>query len=302
MNSKSIGNCGAVLGFLLLSALSAIAQVDLHVHGAVQSFRVGGGIVQSIPIQRETTEWQAAVLANGGIFNTVDTQAVDYFIRETKAKGIWPLLDWVALFAGQNLNAALVPVKRTVGDPVITNSNFTESDFSPLVGLTGNGSTKRLLPGLNRSQCRAGDDVSLGVYITGVQGAEILAGLIGTATSGNLHVFASSAQTSASARVNSNSAIAGSMFGSKIIGVVGASRVPSEAESFVFSQAGSVGSSQSTGISPSVITLFARSTTDFFGGSLGGGWFGGGMTAQQRADFTVIWNQTMAILGRPVSY
>lgn len=293
MNSKT------VILALLLFPLVALGETRLNAPGTIAPVKVGPGIHLFLSIQRETADWQAAVIANGGTFNATDTRAVDYFVRETKAKGIWPLLDWAAIFAGRNLNAALVPLKRTLGGVVISNNNFVEGDFSPALGLTGNGSSKNLNTGINRDQCRASNDVSLGVYITVPQEAEVLSGLMGTSTSGNLHVYTAVSQLAMNGRVNSSSAISGAVAVTKPSGLCGISRIPSQTSSVVFSLAGEGSLVLSTGIATSVITVFARNTTDFYSGTLGGAWFGGGLTLQQRADFSAIWNQTMAILGRP---
>lgn len=288
---------------LVFFPLLAHAEVRLGVSGnLMHPVVIGEGIRVTGPAtQPETVQWQNAVLANGGAFDGTDIRAVDYFISQCKAQGIWPLLDWVALFAGRNLSAALVPVKRTIGDAVITNSNFLEEDFSPQVGLSGNGTNKRLLPGLNRDQCRASNDVSMGVFITLAQQTDVLGGLIGAGSSAALHLMTNTPHTGVQARVNNGTVIVGAASEGRISGFCGLSRLPTEGRSYVFSPAGEVSSTQATGVASAVISVFSRNTADYFRGSLGGAWMGGGLTSQQRSDFRVIWSQTMSMLGRPAS-
>ena len=283
---------------LFFSPLVAFGQMKLESSGSHRVISLGDSVHIHLSIQAETTAWQAAVIANGGAYCATDTRAVDYFVRECKARGIWSTLDWVALFAGRNLSAALVPLKRTVGDAVIGNNNFLEVDFSPAIGLTGNGTTKDLSPNLNRILCRASNDVSLGVYITvngGTGGAT--RGLIGTAVAGNLHVFVDSSNNATSGRVNNSNPI--STTGGQVpMGMTGISRSVGELDSFVFSHDGFGQGSQTVGGGSASIRVFSRAGVSYWGGSLGGAWFGGGLTIQQVADFEKIWNNTMKTLSR----
>ena len=284
---------------ILAVPLLAYSETRLESGAVVQPATIGVGIRLTVPdVDRETALWQLAVLANGGSYSAADTRAVDYFVRQCKFKGIWGGLDWVALFAGRNLNAALVPLKRTVGDAVIVNSNFIEADFSPNAGLTGNGMTKELFPGLNQNQCRAVDDVSLGVYVSAFGSPGSLRGLFtGTTTSGSrLQVFVESTNTNMAARVNNTTAIASGT--GTVTGMIGASRIPSETASYVFFNGNETSAEQSPSSGSAPMTLFSRSSTSYFNGTLAGAWFGAGLTSSQRLEFREIWNATMALLGR----
>lgn len=287
--------------FLAIMALPLLAHSEMLLESGaiVQPIAIGGGTRLTVPdVDRETALWQLAVLTNGGSYNAADTRAVDYFVRQCKAKGIWDGLDWVTLFAGRNLNGALVPLKRAVGDVVIANSNFVDADFSPTAGLTGNGTTKELFPGINQSQSRAADDVSFGVYVSALNSPGSLRGLFsGTTTSGSrLQVFVESTNTSMGARVNNTTAITSGT--GTVTGMVGASRIPSESVSYVFFNGNETSAEQSPATASAPMTLFSRSAASYFNGTLAGAWFGAGLTSSQRTEFRAIWNATMALLGR----
>ncbi len=279
---------------ILLLPLAAIAAIRIDSGASIQPIAIGDEIRLTVPgIQAETSAWQSAVTANGGTYNATDTRAVDYFISQCKAKGIWSLIDWTALFAGRNLNAALVPVKHSVGSSVITNNNFVEGDFSPTVGLTGNGTTKYLNPGFNNNSFGNQNSKTLGVAVTSVP-------------TGTMHMFSAGSnngtglfRTSGNfgARLNCTSAIG---LGGVVRGPVLVSRTTS-ADVIYISGLGN-GSVASASEPPSVdpMYLFANSTPAAFStGALGAGACGQGMTAQQLSDLAAILTQAMTILGRP---
>ena len=289
-----------LLALLFLPAL-ALAQIRSDSGVIAQPVTVGHGIRLRVPeLQQETLAWQTAVRSNGGSFNATDTKAVDYFVTETKAKGLWSLVDRVNIFAGRNLNAALIPIKRTVGNAgADTNSNFVEGDFSPTVGLTGNGSSKKLDPGLNRSQCRAADNVSMGAYITANNGTGGTGrGIISSTTANQIQIFIDSSNANVVARANNGTSFSVAA-GAGPTGFSAMSRITTDSASMVYSGTLSNSATQTPATGTGNIAIFAQDAANFWGGSLGGYWFGAGMTSQQINDFRAIWTQTMALLGRP---
>lgn len=107
--------------------------------------------------------WAAAVVANSGTVSPSTLRAVSNFARSCKAAGIWTKLNRVNLFCGNQLAAALVPLKVGAGSATDTNTNFVAGDYSETTGLAGNGTSKRLATGVAENVF--GLDVSLGVYI-----------------------------------------------------------------------------------------------------------------------------------------
>jgi hypothetical protein len=104
----------------------------------------------------EARDWANRVTANGGSVSSDTLRAVDGFCRSVTSQGLRPLLLRVNLMCGSDLNACLVPLYRAsslsaspLGNSTDTNNNFASGDYSENSGLVGNGSTKRLITGLN---------------------------------------------------------------------------------------------------------------------------------------------------------
>jgi hypothetical protein len=103
-------------------------------------------------------------------------KAVDTFARSISSAGIRDRFLRLNLFAGSNLNAALVPLYRSsafggtpLGNATDTNNAFVGvgTDYAETGasgGLTGNGSTKFLNTGLNHNYPPTNGDRHLSVY------------------------------------------------------------------------------------------------------------------------------------------
>ena len=95
----------------------------------------------SIPMQAETTAYQAAIAANGGTIATSKLQAVNTFVFNAKAHGYWSYLLDCSPFAGDQTNAAIVKLKVMPGS---TRTNlimhgFKATDWSSTVGWNNTG-------------------------------------------------------------------------------------------------------------------------------------------------------------------
>ena len=106
-------------------------------------------------VHPEAASWRTRVVANGGSVSATTMQAVDRFCRSIDSAGIRDRFYRMGIFAGSNLNAALVPLYRgpslggtQYGDATDTNNNFVAGDYAESNGLKGNGSTKYLATGL----------------------------------------------------------------------------------------------------------------------------------------------------------
>ena len=108
--------------------------------------------IPSRQFSAETLVWRDNVLANGGTFSVSTMDAVEKFVQDCKNNSIWDKLIEVGLFAGDNLNAALVKLKVGAGAPsLLTNINFLSGDYlesGATAGLSGNGTSKYLNTGL----------------------------------------------------------------------------------------------------------------------------------------------------------
>lgn len=109
---------------------------------------VGGGGGAIPGIDADAVAWALAVQAAGGSYNAVTLAAMSNFCVSAKAAGIWTKLNRVNLLCGNQLAAALIPLKAGSGTATETNVNFVGGDYTEATGLTGNGTTKYLNTGL----------------------------------------------------------------------------------------------------------------------------------------------------------
>lgn len=117
-----------------------------------------------VSVDTDAAAWAAAVTANGGTYSPTTLAAVSKFAKSAKANGYWTKLIRINLFAGDQLAAALVPLKAGGGTATDTNMNFVSGDYSETTGLTGNGSTKYLKTGLVPSAILTLNDTHQAVY------------------------------------------------------------------------------------------------------------------------------------------
>ena len=100
-------------------------------------------ITQAGGLDSEVADWANNRVARaGGRLDNATIDAVDTFMKSIKSvQGLRQKISRLNLFAGSNLNAALVPLIADKGHPVDVNKGtiqFTESDFNLLTGLTAN--------------------------------------------------------------------------------------------------------------------------------------------------------------------
>lgn len=121
--------------------------------------RAGGGGTDA-----DALAWASAVTANSGTYSAATLTAVDTFVKAAKASGYWTKLNRINLFAGDQLAAALVPLKVGGGNATDTNVNFVAGDYTEATGLTGDGTTKYLRTGLIPSVSLTANDVHMAMY------------------------------------------------------------------------------------------------------------------------------------------
>jgi len=277
--------------------LLAFGQVRVGETGAYSSPVIG---IEAIRVSGflapETINWQMAVIANGGSFSRNDSRAVNYFVTECKRAGIWTLIDRVNLFAGRNLNAALVPVKAALGTSTETNSNFVEADFNAAIGLTGNGSTKLLTPGVNANQT-AQNDTSLFAWITNAGTAGTNRWIIGTLLASGCTLFHSSTNQT-SARIHCGSPVNHASTG---VGFVFGARTAAALQLARYNSSETTDTTASTSPANAAISVFSSGAAAYHSGALGAYGIGKGMDGTQRAALQAILLQTMTMLGRPTA-
>jgi hypothetical protein len=112
----------------------------------------------------DVSAWLTAVAANGGTVSAGTRAAVAQFVASAKASGYWAKLLRINLFCGNELAAALVPLKVGGGNATDTNVNFVGGDYTEATGLTGNASTKYLRTGIMPSTMLTANSTHIGIY------------------------------------------------------------------------------------------------------------------------------------------
>lgn len=123
--------------------------------------RAGGG---GITVDTDATAWGAAVSAAGGTYTLATLVALSNFCTQAKASGYWTKINRINMFCGDQLAAALVPLKVGGGNATETNVNFVSGDYTEATGLSGDGTTKYLRTGLIPSVSLATNDTHLSIY------------------------------------------------------------------------------------------------------------------------------------------
>ena len=143
-------------------------------------------------IHPEAAAWAARVVANGGTVGT-SLAAVSKFCRAIDAAGIRDRFYRMGIFAGSNLNAALVPLYRgpsfggtQYGNTTDTNVGpFVVGDYAENAGLTGNGSSKYLDTGFSMDTLPSTTSGHAAVYCPNRSSRSAFTGMIGVGTTGS---------------------------------------------------------------------------------------------------------------------
>ena len=99
----------------------------------------------------DTQDYVARRAAAGDALSAADQAAYDGLVTSLKANGVWDKLVELTVMMGGTFAGALVKLKYDTGTwapgtgtAPITNFGFVEADYSPLYGLTGDGTGKYL--------------------------------------------------------------------------------------------------------------------------------------------------------------
>ena len=136
-------------------------------------------------LDAQAIDWCSRIVAAGGSISWPTLYAASRFVRSCKAAGIWTKLNRVNLLCGNQLTAALVPLKVGGGSATETNVNFVSGDYTEATGITGNGTSKYLNTGFN--PVTAGSSTSsfgMFMYASGTDSAGTSRILIGNQSSG----------------------------------------------------------------------------------------------------------------------
>ena len=257
----------------------------------------------------EAASWVARVVANGGTVSGTTLSAVDKFCKAIASAGIRDRFYRMNIFAGSNLNAALVPLYRgpslggtqyggttdtNLGSPAFLVGDYNETGVSG--GLLGNGTTKYLNTAFNVDQLPGAANCHLSSFITGTQdiaSARTLVGVLFNSVTDRYRLFL---QLSGSTAPNygiqtelgkANSAAATNRTNTNG-GLILASRTSTTLLT-LYDDAVSIGTTETstaetTGASP--FFVFARNgPTEFYNGRMAAYSIGAGMTADQVTEY-----------------
>jgi hypothetical protein len=115
-------------------------------------------------LDQDARDWSARVAAAGGSVGGNTRKAVSEFCKRAKAAGYWSKINRVNLFCGNQLAAALVPLKVGGGGATDTNVAFVAGDYAETTGLTGNGTTQYLRTGWIPSASLTLNSTHMAVY------------------------------------------------------------------------------------------------------------------------------------------
>ena len=128
-------------------------------------------------VHPEAAAWRSAVVANGGSVSASTMKAVSTFCAAIDTAGLRDKFFRLNLYAGNGLNAALVPLYRGPSRTGTQFGNATDTNNGPFVsadyvetgasgGLQGNGTSKYLDTGLPMNYPATNGDRHLSVYKT----------------------------------------------------------------------------------------------------------------------------------------
>jgi hypothetical protein len=122
------------------------------------------GVQSAAGVDADALAWASAVTAAGGTYSPATLTAVSTFVASAKGSGYWSKLNRINLFCGDQLVAALVPLKAGGGNALDAAVAFVGGDYTEATGLTGNGTTKYLTTGLIPSVSLSAASTHLALY------------------------------------------------------------------------------------------------------------------------------------------
>ena len=125
-------------------------------------------------LHADTQNWRQRVIVAGGSVSKATAQSVDVFVRGIIADGLRACFYRLNLFAGDNMQAALVPLYRgpSTGGTQYgyeydqNNGPFETADLSASLGLSANGTTKFLNTGLSGLLLPSAYDIHIANWVT----------------------------------------------------------------------------------------------------------------------------------------
>ena len=92
------------------------------------------------PYDSDAEAWRRAVLAQGGAVSAAQQRRIVRLVRALKARGVWPVLDRLWIFAAENAAQALTDLRTRS----LASLSPTPPAFTALRGFQGNGTSARI--------------------------------------------------------------------------------------------------------------------------------------------------------------
>lgn len=108
--------------------------------------------------------WASRAASNGGSVSGSTRRAVSDFCKAMKSAGLWNKLHRVNLMCGDQLAAALVPLKIGSGNATDTNTGYVAADYTQVGGLDSAGGVKYLRTGVIPSTALTANDTHIAIY------------------------------------------------------------------------------------------------------------------------------------------
>ena len=118
----------------------------------------------STALDPETIVWRDAIIAAGGSVNAGSVTIADNLIKAIKASPYNSKIIYLLPLLGQDLYAARMPLRDTLGKGICTKVAFDHPDFSQATGLQGNGSSKVLDLLVKPSELGASNNGGIGYW------------------------------------------------------------------------------------------------------------------------------------------
>jgi hypothetical protein len=269
----------------------------------------------------DAQDWIDRVYQNGGTVSSATAAAVNTFCESIASAGIRDRFYRLGIFAGSNLNAALVPLYRgpslggtQYGGTTDTNNAFVGvgTDYAETGasgGLLGNGTTKYLNTAFNVDQLAGAANCHLSSFITGTQdiaSARTLVGVLFNGVTDRYRLFLQLAgSTAPNYGIQTELGQANSAFSANRTntngGLILASRTSTTLLT-LYDDAVSIGTTETstaetTGASP--FFVFARNgPTEYYNGRMAAYSIGAGMTADQVTAYNTAIQAFQTAMGR----
>jgi hypothetical protein len=191
LGDGSLGMIGGLSEFLYYEATLTDLQAAAVRRYLARKYGVTLTVIPTVA-NADAQDWINRVYQNGGTVSSATAAAVNTFCESIASAGIRDRFYRMGIFAGSNLNAALVPLYRgpslggtQYGNATDTNNAFVGigtdyAETGATGGLTGNGTTKYLNTGFNVDQLPGAANCHLSSFITGTQDITSVRTLVGT--------------------------------------------------------------------------------------------------------------------------